>query len=782
MMGHRERVRAWPAWILLALVWGMIATGCSAPAREVGQAAVELPDDPDEKVRRLRKAVAMLPPGPEAELVQAQLGEALQQAVLIHLDLAQRQLREHDLSGAESELVMAASYDAQDPRIIELKGKAAEVRGRCTLALGQVRGLLQRLEGQSYRPEQLAMWQQLAEALGILAEWSVDFAEGVKLRARAAPGLASWKAQEAKQLWLKGDVGGAQGCLAEAQRWQPDHPEVVAIRDHMAAQGKIAQVRAAVAESLQQGKYPAALRAAEEALKSYAGDAELLAMRANAANGVAEQWVAAAKSARQAGNPVQAAAALANARQAGSAEPKLIKLIGVEAAALKKVVLSTLAKQIAAAQSKGWIGTAWVKYLALQAILGADPKRDAAMLKLQAAMDRLSSYRLAVATAPLPAPLAKLLPPALVTALNAATAAVVARELQATLQPEMRVTLAKGGPTDGVLQVAWGNLAVGRTQVEESRKKNYLDRTDMVHNPKWNEAQSAQAAGLARLNSATDELRPVLDDVNSAEGKLYQLQNQLQEVRRKIEDENRAYYQGRPSPCPDGKFACPQAHATLRWKANVDYYEKRIAEENGKLEVLAPKLARLQVSADAAKKAYDVAALAAEQAPEKIPNEVWLPYDYSVTIHTLKVAAMLQIKWVQGQGKDALVRWQTSPALDEVRQDHSCANVIVKGQLLEPQHASALPEDPTLAVELAGRMATPALQPVLAGLRVHAQRWVSRSESARTDDERLHFLMLAWRARAALDPGQLPVIKERLKVLAGLDAEASTIDVQRLKL
>lgn len=782
MAKRRNHGSAWLKWTALTAAGALLVAGCSAPVRNAPVAVAQPTDDPDEKVRTLRRAAAAAEPGPEADLVQAQLSEALQQAVLFHLDRAQRLLRDHDLTGAESELVLVASYDPQDARVLDLKARAAEVRGRCTLALGQVRGLLQRLEGQSYRPEQQAMWQQLADALGVLADWPIDFAEGPKLRLRAAPGLAAWKALEARQLWQKGDIGGAQACLAEAERWQRDHPDVLALRDHMALQGQVIQVRAAVAAQLQKGEYPAALRGADEALKTYPGDVELLGIRAKAANGVAEQLVAAAKSARQAGNPVQAAAALANARQAGPTEPKLVKAIDAEAAALKKVVLGTLTKQIATAKGKGWVGTAWVKALALKAILGPDPKRDAAMLKFEAAMDAASSYRLAVSTPPLPGPLVKTLPTALVSALNTATAAVVMRELAAVTQPLLRVVLVKGGVADGRLDVSWGNLAVVRSQVEEPRKKNYLDRTDMVHNPKWDEAQSAQSGALARLNSATDELRPVLDDVNSAEGKLYQLQNQLQEVRRKIDEENRAYYVDRPSPCPDGKLTCPLTHAAKRWKTNVDYYEKRIAEENAKLEVLAPKLARLQVAADAAKKAHDAAALTAEQTPEKTPNEVWLPYDYSVTVYTLKIAAMLQLKWLQGQGKDALVQLQNSPALDEVRQDHSCANVIVKGQLLEPQHASALPEDPTLAVELANRIGKPALEPVLAGLRLHARRWVTKSESAATDDERLHYLMLAWRARAALDPQQVAVVKERLEVLAGLDAQASTIDVQRLKL
>ncbi len=780
----RRRIHggAWATWTALTAAGAMLAASCSAPVREAAPAASQVGEDPDEKVRTLRRAAATAAPGPEADLIQAQLGEALQQAVLFHLDRAQRQLREHDLTGAESELVLAASYDPQDPRVLDLKGRAAEVRGRCTLALGQVRGLLQRLEGQSYRPEQKAMWQQLADALGVLADWPIDFAEGPRLRARAAPGLAAWKALEARQLWQTGDVGAAEALLAEAERWQRDHPDVVAVREHMAQQGKVTQVRAAVAAQLQKGDHAGALRAADEALKTYPGDAQLLTSRAKAASSVAEELVAAARSARQAGNPVQAAAALANARQAGATEPKLVKAIDAEALALKKVVLGTLTRQIAVAKGKGWVGAAWVKALALKAILGADPKRDAAMLKLEAAMDAASGYRLAVATAPLAGPMAKALPPGLVSALNAATAAVVSRELASVADPQLRVALVKGGAADGRLEVSWANLAVVRSQVDELRKKNYLDRTDMVHNLKWDEAQSAQSGALARLNAATDEMRPVLDDVNGAEAKLFQLQNQLQEVRRKIEDENRAYYTGRASPCPDGKLNCAQTHAAQRWKSNVDYYEKRIAEENAKLESLAPKLARLQATADATKKAHDAAAAVAEQTPEKTPNEVWLPYEYSVTVFTLKIAAMLQLRWTQGQGKEALVHLQNSPALDEVRQDHSCANVIVKGQLLEPQHASGLPEDPTLAVELANRITRPALEPVLAGLRVHAQRWVARSEAAATDDEKLHFLMLAWRARAALQPQQLAVVKERLLVLAGLDASASTIDVQRLKL
>lgn len=766
------------SWALIAAL-GLAA--CSAPVHRPSAEEAAVASDPDERVRQLRLAAAKAAPGPEAELIAAQLSEALQQALLSHLDRAQRALRDRDLGTAEAELVLAASYDAQDSRVLELRGRAAEIRARCTLALGQARGLLQRLEGQSFRVEQQAMWQQLIEALQLLGEWPQDFVDGAKLRARAAPALAAWKAGEGRAAWQRGDAAAAQALLAEAERWQPDHPEVAALRDLVAQQGKRLQARAAVQARLAAGDFPGALAEADRSLASHGADAELSALRDRAANGTAEQQLAAARTARQAGNPVQAAAALAGARQARPVDPKLLKAVDAEAAALKKAVLATLNGQIAAAKAKGWTGAAWLKSLALQAVLGADPKRAAAMAKLSADLDAASGYRLGVAVAPLPAATAKLLPPGLVAALQAATVAAWNRALAPLLQGSLGLRVG-GAAADGAVELGWAQLAVTRSQVEQARQKNYLDRTEMIHNAKWDEAQSALSAALARLNAANDELRPVIDEVNAAEAKLYQLQNQLQEVKAKVDDENRAYYESRPSPCPDGKLGCPQTHAALRWKSNLDYYAKRIAEENAKLERLAPRYAQLQANADAAKKAHDAAAQLAEQTPEKAPREVWLPYDYAVTVHTLKVVAQLQIKWLQGKGKAAAARYQASPGLDEVRQDHSCANVIVKGQLLEPQHASALPEDPTLAVELAERVLVPALAPLLDGLRHHAERWLVLADAAQDDNQRLHYLMLAWRGRAALKPDSVALVRERLKLHAGYDPEAGTIDVQRLKL
>lgn len=773
-----NRIKRWTA---LGLSGPLLLAGCGAPQQNTGSQIAAEATDPDERVRQLRIAADKALPGPEAELIAAKLGEALQHALLAHLDRAARALRDRDLGTAEAELVLAASYDSQDSRVLDLRGRAAEVRSRCTLALGQARGLLQRLEGQSFRVEQQAMWQQLLEALQLLGEWPRDFADGAKLRLRAAPAIAAWKAGEGKLAWQRAEVPVAQARLAEAESWQRDHPDVVALRELLLQQGKIAQVRAEAQAHLQASDFAGALRDADEGLRTYPGDAELIGLRATAANGLADQMLTAARTARHAGNPVQAAAALANARQARPGDPKLIRAIDTEAAALKKTVLGTLNGQIAAAKAKGWIGAAWIKSLALQAVLGADPKRDAAMAKLDAALVGASRYRLSVQVAPLAAPLVKTLPGSLVAALQSATLETWNREL-APLLPSIQGLSVVGAGGDGALELAWSQLAVLRSQVDEPRKKNYLDRTEMIHNAKWDEAQSALSAALARLNAANDELRPVIDEVNGAEAKLFQLQNQLQEVKVKVDEENRAYYLGRPSPCPDGKLACPQTHAALRWKSNLDYYAKRIAEENAKLERLAPKFNQLQANADAAKKAHDAATQVAEQTSEKTPNEVWLPYDYSVTVHTLKLAAQLQVKWLQGKGKDAAVRYQASPALDEVRQDHSCANVIVKGQLLEPQHASALPEDPTLAAELAQRLVVPAVAPVLEGLRVHAERWLAQADQAQDDNQRLHYLMLAWKARGALKPSSAALVRERLKMQAGLDAEAGTIDVQRLKL
>lgn len=785
MRRHKSQVHHIASRIAaLSGLWGVVSLpACGAAVDSAAAKQDVVPEDLDAQVRYYRLKAAKAAAGPEAEQAQARLGDAIQAAMLDHVDKANRALRDRDLAGADAEIVLASAYDAADTRVVAARGRASEVRARSAMALGQVRGLLARLEGQPFRPEQRTLWEQLAEALTWLQGWERDFPAGIELRKRAAPGIAAWKVAEAREAWRKGDADTAEARIAEAQAWQADHPDIAGLRAEQQQKGSLARDRQRVRQLVEEKQFDSALRYAEEGLRAHPGDGELAEMRAVAAKAVTDAKSAQARNAIKAGKLVEAAEALAAARQAAAGDAAAQKGLDADAKFVQKSVLALLGGRAAAARAKGHLGAAWVYGQALAAVLGPEPKRDAQQQKLSAGLDEASKYRLVYKLDPIAKDQAKELPPGYPALALSATSRAVQQALLA-LGPAA-VTIAAGAKpaaADGQLAVSWPTYAIRRTEAPTQRQKDYLDHTELVDNPGWAEAQSKMSAALAKLNAASDEARPLREAANVSEGKLFQLQNQLADVRKRIAEEDKAAYAGKPSPCPDGSLNCAQTQAHLRWKTHLEYYERRIGEESAKLATLAPKLERLQAAEDAAKKVYDAAADAAEKSPRKVPTQAYLPYKYEVTVQTLKLTVRGVLSWTEGSGKTAVVRHQATPSLDEVQQDYVSGTVMVKGQLLEPQHASALPEDPTLAVDIANRLVTPAMGPVLDGLKLQAKRFVAKSEAATSNDERVHYLVLAWRARAALAEADRQLVSARLRDLVGLDAETGGVDLSRLGL
>lgn len=751
----------------------------SAPAKAAAAAAAQTPDD---EVAAAREAAEHAPAGPDADRAQARLATAIQKALKFHLDRADLALAGLDLAEAESEIIAAAALDPGDGRVVDLRGKAAEVRSQCTLAIGQVRGLIARLRPNAPRAQDATLWQELAEALTLLGQWASAFPEAAGLRAEAAPLLANWQAFLGEAAFAAADMAKAEQHATAGAAWKADHAAIVALRARLANVGEIVGVRARVKAALDAGQFEVAVREADQALAVHAADAELLAMRATAGAKAAQLHVDAAKAALKAGQVAQCAAAVAAARQLARADAALGKTLDGLTKEFSKKVEKSLGGRAAALSGKGLNGAAWISWLALQAVLGPEAKRDAKIAKIDKELNQASRYLLAVEVAPPAKDQAKELPAAMPGQVATATQIAVRSALTGPELVALGLAVVLKGQTDAAITVGWPLWRIARRLEPETRKKDYLDHTDTVHNPAWDEAQARQLAAMAKMNAANDELRPVIEEVNAAEGKLGDLQNQLSEIQKKIASDDADYYRDRPKPCADGTARCPESWASKRWKSNLDYYLRRIDEENKKLEALVPKLNRLQAVADAARKAYDGAVDALERTPRKVPKEVWLPYTYEVTRHLLEVKVRAEFQLRQGAGKAAAIAHQSAPALDEVRQDFTSGTVIVKGQLLEPQHDSKLPEDATLVAEVAARVLAPALQEVRQLVAQHGERWIAKSEAAKTDDERVHYLVLAWRARGALLADRRELVARRLRDIAGFDAKAGTVDVSRLEL
>lgn len=769
-----------------ALGLGLLAAACSAGLQTADKpAAAPKPAEaqtPDDEVAAAREAVDNAPEGPQADSARAKLATALQKALKHHIDKATMALAGLALGEAEAEIILAAAYDPADDRVVALRGQAAETRNKCTMALQQAEGLVAKLKNAPLRQQDAALWQELAEALTTVGPWSSDFPGYGQVRSMAGPMLANWMAWQGNAAFDAGDAQKAERFALAAAAWQPDHPAVAALRTKLDTTGRIAAVRARAKEALD-GKQPAvALQRADEGLKEFKGDADLLAIRQTAAKQVATAQVEAAKAALKEGNVAKTAAAVAAARQLVKDDAALTKTLDGIVKEFAKKVDKALGGQAAAAAAKGNTGAAYVKLLALQAVLGNDPKRQARLQRLDGDLDQAAQFFVGVDVAALSKEAAKELPAAMPAQVLAATNAAVRGALQTASGGATGIKIVSKGTVDATVAVAWQQWLIKRRQEQEPRQKDYLDRTEIAHNPAFDDAQAKMTAAMAKMNAANDELRPVVEDVNAAEGKLHDLQNQLADIEKKIAAEDAAYYKDRPMPCPDGTYRCAESWASKRWKPHRDYYSGRLAEENKKLETLSPKLNRLQAAADAAKKAYDDAATTVERTPRQVPKEIWLPYKYEVTKHVVEIKVRGELIFRQGSGKTAAIAHQTAPSLDEVRQDYATGNVIVKGQLLEPLHDSKLPEDATLTAEIAGKTLVPALQPVLAQLATHGERWIAKSEAAKSEDERVHYLLLAWRARNALAADRRAMVAKRLTDNAAYDPQTGTVDVSRLEL
>jgi hypothetical protein len=322
-----------------------------------------------------------------------------------------------------------------------------------------------------------------------------------------------------------------------------------------------------------------------------------------------------------------------------------------------------------------------------------------------------------------------------------------------------------------VIKVAVADFGIVRRHEQEDRSKPYLDRVEVVDNAEWPAAQGRQTAALGELNAALDKLRPVLADVNAAEASLHVMQEQVLQIRKKVADEDAAYYKGKASPCPDGTLSCGETRGHQRWRANVEFYDTQIAKENAKLVRLGPELRRLQQAVDMAQKTFDAAQQVAAETPQRQPKEIWQTHTYQVTRHLLDVHGKLEAALEAGKARTTAGQQQ----LAEQRSDFSSATVMVKGQVLEPQHASELPEDASVTADVVGRLLDAALPPILALLARHAERHHQAAQMAKTDLERVHHLALAALSLDAL-PIQLHAdAVQRLADMTGYRADSGIV-------
>lgn len=722
----------WPVWGCGALL------ACSAAASD--RPEPPLSDDPEARVVEWERRLAHAEPGADTADGQAQAEAARQAAAAWRAQLGLEQLQRRALAGAQRELEAAARWAPTHPAVAQLRATIHETRQTLAGRSGSLRTRLLQWAGQPYRGEDRSAWLALIDDFEALQPWSSTSAELEHTCAEARRPLAVWLAAEAAAEAAAGRSERAAWAVAKslALGLEPTAPAAA-----MAPLGSKPAARPTPAASTPAASLPVttAPRMDATAVASAPPKTPPRPVKAPAA---------------KTGVAAPAAKTAAAASQPGAAKATS----GAPAHALDKACTARRMD----AERRQLPGAAWFWQHVLDKRAG-----DTAAAQAQA-------QRLAAMAATVPRPV--VLPPvAVVRTAPAGAAAVFSQAMLARLaENRWAVPVARGQTAEGELRLVVEQFDIERSSRSESRRKPYVDRTELADNPAHAEAVGRQAMTLSALNGALDQIREVQSTCNDAMRTLQQSREQLAEILRTIAVEDAAWYKTRPSPCRDGKLDCDETRGRQQWSQNLTFYRQAITQGEALVRELEPKQARLQAVVDERQMAYDEAQKALAEVPTRVRREVVQQFDYQVAQRTLQVALRAKLVWRPRSG---------APVVHEVKLGdvQSCQvneRVETRGQLLEEAFTDVLPSDGALALAWAPRLLdalAPSLQAVLA---TAADRFLSRLEQLKDPQLRLDALVRTVQAGDAASAAARQRALVELRDWAGWDVDSETIDADRL--
>jgi len=767
---------------LFAALTAMLAlAGCGAAVQTQRADELAAQGDVDGAVTAYREALAAAPSGSDQSEAQARLQAAVSIAVRVHLGVAEQALKARDLTSAESETQKAAAMAADDERVKDVQGKVGAVRRQGDEALTNSRARLQRLTAEPVQPENRSEWQALVADLEWLHDWQLAFPDAAKLLHESAEPVAEYFVAEARQQFALGDGDAARALQQKALKRVPNHKSAEAFRAEMDAADAVARTVRDGNELLAQAKFDEAAAAFGTALQASPG---LPAAR----QGLVEtkrQWILALLAqfveSEKTGQAAASLTWLDGARRVAAGDAAAQAHVRQVGAALQARMAEQVRARLAAAVKHKLPGAVLAYASVLLSLLPEDPQGQAAVAAFEPGALARIAYRVAV---PAPRP-PKGAPPGAAAALQEE----LAKRLQGDWAAANHVTVVippastrkarhkdKAPKADAQIVSDLVDLAIERQDAPERRVKTYVDHTDLVDNDAWTLAQGQQSSALTRLNVATDAMRPVQMEVNRAEASLSQLQLQLAEIRGKILEEDKAFYAGKPSPCPERTLSCEATRGHKRWSANVAYYQRGIQRETETLLKSNPELATLTAAVDAAQKAFDAAQRLAAETPRQISKEISYDHAYEVTKQDAGLRARLTLTWmVDGQSKAA-----GQASLAETLTDYSNDHIEIKGHILEQAKPASLPDDAVLLAQMAGKLLDGALPPLLDALRGQGDRLQGAVNGAKSELGRVDALMLVALAGAAVSPQvREPALRELLEK-TGWDAVAGMAVLERL--
>ena len=754
-------------------------------------------------------AEVVQPPVADADTARVAAESTTVASVNAHVEAGQAALASHDLAAAQAAFDKASQLRMADPRVVSGQSQVSEIRAHGAQLVHQARQRWEVLRPLTPTLKDAALWQAHLADLEWLSTWHRDFPDEAALHHDAKEPMAAFLLLQAQELAASGKPQQAEVLAQKAMAWSPGHPDVAALMVSLRAQNDV-MVRLSHAEA------ELAENRAEQALAEFEALAALPHAPADVAPGLRE-----AKKRVVAGLLLRAKDHLGNknwalamqlsgrARALQTEDKALAADVDRLFAASHERLLGALRKPMLAAQKAKLPAAALVYASMILAVSPGDKDARKVRAKWAGTVAAAASTTLQIVPAGTAAPVvatrkkrakvpAESEPVPHMAGLGPALVSGVTRGLAAAGLDHAGIHVVAGGAGKGGKAGKAAKSAAGatllldvrgdrldRTDTPEPRTKNFLDHVEIIDNPAWDDAQARQASTLLALNVALQDLRPVQEGMNAADRELYNLEQQLAAIREKIAEEDKAYYAHNPSPCPDGGIGCEGTRAKVRWRANTDYYDKQLMHQRELLTQLGPKAVQLQGVVDAKQKAYDLAQKTALETPKRVPHEVWLPHTYEVRKVTYTAEASLTAKLLlpapaakkkARKPAAAPVPLQTSSTWKQGGEDFATGPVLVKDQVLEPNHPSALPGDVTVVAQVADHLLAPVVPQLATAVGGHGQRFVAAVGQQKTDLEKLQQLALAWLTAPGLPPEVRAQVAAQLAAIAAWQPVPGRLD------
>lgn len=763
--------------LLLPILLVGLLSGCGAAWHAESARKLSAQGHHDQAISRFEQAVSATRGDPvRAAAYRDELQAARVKAAHQYLAQGEKALANRQLAATGEAFRKARTYAPSDPLVVASLSKLLKLRLEIETGLDQGFTTLGTLLARRDDATNVPRWNDLLRTTDGLQVWKAEYPRVVQLRQKLTEPAALAFLADARRLAALEMFDEAAVQVARSLELLPGQDDALALQDKLRKRGHADRLAREGDEILASGKLLEAIARYKEALaadeRCHAGRTGLREAR--------RQYVA--RQLEQADKHLAAndeAAALLAVREARAVGTDAQK----EAAALKKISGRLFRKAAEEAYARGRAhekrrraGAALVAYRTAQALESAQPdlaRRIAAALSVVSAGER---YGMALSKVSIPsgsyAPAGSALAEGLLQRLQAASLGSVGMSLLTEPKAEAKA--------DGTLTLSVERFELRRVDRPDTRRKKYLDRVEFTPNSKWEQAQKAQSATLARLNAATDVLRPLQQSVDRLETRLEQLQGKQVALHAKIAEENRQRYAdpARKNPCPATAPDCPQSWAAKRWEKHTAYYVAQVDKANAEMQALTPSFNKAREEVATAQAAFDESEMRARETPSKLRQEIWLDHVYEVTAHQLAAEATVTLAWKDKASGKELHR--TLASYRDLHVDFSTPAVVVRKQTLEPAREGRLPTDEALASKMVGSLLDDLTAATVPQLRQHGQRFVTRIGAAKNADDRVEALVRALGTGAALPEGVRKALAAQLLEATGYDWLTAEVDVARL--